>query len=89
MIEPPPCTTISGITCFMVRKAPFRLTASTLSQASSDSSTTPPISAMPTLLSSTSMRPKSAIAAFTIASTSSFFVTSARNGSASAAFAAR
>ena len=27
MIEPPPCTTISGMTCFMVRKALFRLTA--------------------------------------------------------------
>src|SRR6185295_6466082 len=44
--------------------------------------TTPPTSAMPTLLSSTSMRPKSAMQAFTIDSTSSFFVTSATNGSA-------
>src|ERR1043165_3626764 len=82
MIEPPPCTTIIGITCFMVRKALFRLTASTRSHASSGNSTTPPTSAMPTLLSSTSMRPKSAMQAFTIASTSAFFDTSARNGSA-------
>src|SRR6185503_13577314 len=82
MIEPPPCTTMMGMTCFIVRKALLRLTSSTLSQASSDSSTTPPTSAIPTLLSSTSMRPKSAMQAFTIASTSAFFDTSARNGSA-------
>src|SRR5205085_1766689 len=83
MIAPPPSTTISGITCFIVRNALFRLTLSTRSQDCSDSSTTPPTSAMPTLLSSTSMRPKAATQAFTIASTSSFLVTSARNGSAS------
>src|SRR5256885_15784257 len=83
MIEPPPSTTISGMTCFMVRNALLRLTAITRSHLSSGSSTTPPTSAMPTLLSRTSMRPKSATQARTIASTSSFFVTSARNGSAS------
>src|ERR1044072_4667508 len=82
MIEPPPCTTMIGMTCFIVRKAPLRLTLSTLSQVSSSISTTPPISAMPTLLSSTSMLPKSAMQALTMASTSSFFDTSARNGSA-------
>src|SRR5262245_27277562 len=82
MIEPPPSTTISGMTCFMVRNTLFRLTAMTRSHCSSGNSTTPPISAMPTLLSSTSMRPKSAMHAFTMASTSSFLVTSARNGSA-------
>src|ERR1044072_5838879 len=70
------------MTCFMVRNALFRFTAMTRSHCSSGSSTTPPISAMPTLLSSTSMRPKSAMQALTIASTSSFLVTSARNGSA-------
>src|SRR3954447_22172425 len=82
MIEPPPCTTISGMTCFMVRNALFRLTAMTRSHLSSGSSTTPPTSAMPTLLSRISIRPKSATQARTIASTSSFLVTSARNGSA-------
>src|ERR1043165_1372953 len=70
------------MTCFMVRNALLRLTAMTRSHCSSGSSTTPPTSAMPTLLSSTSIRPKSAMQAFTIASTSSFLVTSARNGSA-------
>ena len=35
MIEPPPCTTISGMTCFMVRNALFRFTASTRSHVSS------------------------------------------------------
>src|SRR5438477_1328728 len=83
MIEPPPSTTISGMTCFMVRNALLRLTAMTRSHLSSGSSTTPPTSAMPTLLSRMSMRPKSATHARTIASTSSFLVTSARNGSAS------
>src|SRR5437588_525895 len=82
MMEPPPSTTISGMTCFMVRNAPFRFTAITRSHFSSGNSTTPPTSAMPTLLSRMSMRPKSATHARTIASTSSFFVTSARNGSA-------
>src|SRR6187455_387568 len=82
MIEPPPCTTMMGMTCFIVRKALLRLTSSTLSQLSSLISTTPPTSAIPTLLSSTSMLPKSAMQAFTIASTSAFFETSARNGSA-------
>src|SRR4051794_6483494 len=70
------------MTCFMVRKALFRFTAMTRSHCSSGNSTTPPTSAIPTLLSSTSMRPKSAMHAFTIASTSSLLVTSARNGSA-------
>src|SRR6476646_9538318 len=67
----------------MVRNALFRFTAMTRSHCSSGNSTTPPTSAMPTLLSSKSMRPKSAMHAFTIASTSLLFVTSARNGSAS------
>src|SRR5436305_4121953 len=71
------------MTCFMVRKALLRFTAMTRSHCSSGSSTTPPTSAMPTLLSSTSMRPKSATQARTIASTSASLVTSARNGSAS------
>src|SRR5438270_6124527 len=71
------------MTCFMVRKALFRFTAMTRSHCSSGNSTTPPTSATPTLLSSTSMRPKSAMHAFTIASTSPLLVTSARNGSAS------
>src|ERR1043165_8634184 len=71
------------MTCFMVRNALLRFTAMTRSHCSSGSSTTPPISAIPTLLSSTSMRPKSAMQAFTIDSTSSLLVTSARNGSAS------
>src|SRR4051812_34900047 len=70
------------MTCFMVRKALLRFTAMTRSHCSSGNSTTPPTSAMPTLLSSTSMRPKSAMHAFTIASTSSLLVTSARKGSA-------
>src|SRR3954454_3865681 len=67
----------------MVRNALFRFTAITRSHCSSGNSTTPPTSAMPTLLSRRSMRPKSAMHAFTIASTSLLFVTSARNGSAS------
>src|SRR3954471_556750 len=71
------------MTCFMVRKALFRFTAMTRSHCSSGNSTTPPTSAIPTLLSSTSMRPKSAMHAFTITSTSLLLVTSARNGSAS------
>src|SRR5947209_13915803 len=71
------------MTCFMVRNALFRLTAITRSHFSSGSSTTPPTSAMPTLLSRMSMRPKSATHARTIASTSLFLVTSARNGNAS------
>src|ERR1051325_5864077 len=66
----------------MVRNALFRFTAMTRSHCSSGNSTTPPISAMPTLLSSTSMRPKSATHAVTIASAASLLVTSARNGSA-------
>src|SRR4051812_42912063 len=70
------------MTCFMVRKALLRFTAMTRSHCSSGNSTTPPTSAIPTLLSSTSMRPKSAMHAFTIASTSSLLVTSARNGNA-------
>src|SRR6478672_12522180 len=70
------------MTCFMVRNALFRFTAMTRSHCSSGNSTTPPTSAMPTLLSRRSMRPKSAMHAFTIASTSLLFVTSARNGSA-------
>src|SRR5436190_95846 len=71
------------MTCFMVRNALFRFTAITRSHFSSGNSTTPPTSAMPTLLSRMSMRPKSATQARTIASTSSLLVTSARNGSAS------
>src|ERR1044072_3607128 len=82
MIEKPPCTNMIGMTCFIVRKEPLRLPLSTLSHVSSSISTTPPISAMPTLLSITSMLPKSAMQALTMASTSSFFDTSARNGSA-------
>src|SRR3954452_18908886 len=70
------------MTCFMVRNALFRFTAITRSHLSSGNSTTPPTSAIPTLLSRMSMRPKSATHAFTIASTSSLLVTSARNGSA-------
>src|SRR5436305_3698855 len=66
----------------MVRTPLFTFTAMTRSHCSSGNSTTPPTSAMPTLLSSTSMRPKSAMHAFTIASTSSLLVTSARKGSA-------
>src|SRR5256885_7701499 len=83
MIEPPPSTTINGMTCFIVRNALFRFTAITRSHFSSGNSTTPPTSAIPTLLSRMSMRPKSATQARTIASTSAFLVTSARNGSAS------
>src|SRR6478735_7938376 len=67
----------------MVRNTLFRFTAMTRSHCSSGNSTTPPISAMPTLLSSTSTRPKSATQAFTMSSTSSLLVTSAWNGSAS------
>ena len=57
MIEPPPCFCITGMTCFMARNALLRLTANTRSHSASVTSTTLPISAMPTLLSSTSMRP--------------------------------
>jgi hypothetical protein len=57
MIEPPPCRAITGMTCFMARKALLRLTANTRSQSASGTSTTFPVSAIPTLLSSTSMRP--------------------------------
>src|SRR4051794_39627614 len=71
------------MTCFMVRNALFRFTAMTRSHCSSGNSTTPPTSAMPTLLSSRSTRPKSAMQALTIASTFLLRVTSARNGSAS------
>src|SRR5436190_1268734 len=70
------------MTCFMVRNALFRFTAITRSHFSSGNSTTPPTSAIPTLLSRMSMRPKSATHARTIASTSLLLVTSARNGSA-------
>src|SRR5258706_2858523 len=79
MIEPPPCRAITGMTCFMARKALLRLTANTRSQSASETSTTFPVSAMPTLLSSTSMRPKVLRHAATIASTSAARETSAVN----------
>src|SRR5207248_8196597 len=79
MIEPPPCRAITGITCFMARKALLRLTAKTRSHSASETSTTLPISAMPTLLSSTSIRPYELRHASTIASTSAARETSAVN----------
>src|SRR5580692_9014516 len=82
MIEPPPCPAITGMTCFMARKALLRLTAKTRSQSASASSTTPPTNAMPTLLSSTSMRPKVETQASTTAATSAALLTSARHAAA-------
>src|SRR5687767_1340749 len=38
MIEPPPCRSMTGITCFMARKQVFGLIANIRSQASSESS---------------------------------------------------
>src|SRR5688572_6031076 len=82
-IAPPPCRSIAGMTCFMARKQLLRLTAKTRSQTSSESSTTPPTSTMPTLLSSTSMRPKRSRQAATARSTSADRDASACQASAS------
>src|SRR3984957_17724116 len=73
---------MTGMTCFMARYALLRLTANTRSQSASDTSTTLPISAMPTLLSSTSMRPKAFRQAATMASTSPARDASAVNAAA-------
>jgi hypothetical protein len=66
-----------GMTCLHVRKTLFRFTRRTRSQLSSLSSTTPPSDVIPTLLWSTSIRPKRSRHACTSPATASASATSA------------
>src|SRR6266851_4352487 len=67
-IAPLPCRSMCGSTCLQVRNMLFKFTSLTRSQLSSLVSTGPPISTMPTLLCSTSIRPNAVMQASTIRS---------------------
>src|SRR5215471_2786670 len=82
-IAPLPCFSITGSTYLAVRKKLLTLTSKTRSHSSSPSSTGPPVEPMPTLLSSTSMRPQRCRQASTIALTLSLREASASNAAAS------
>ena len=71
-----PACSMTGITCLQVRNTLLRLKSIWRSQASSDSSTGPPGADPPTLLTRTSIRPKAATQASTIAATWALSVTS-------------
>src|SRR5260221_10019540 len=77
-IAPPPCFSITGITCLQARNTLFRLKSTCASQTSSDISTGPPAAEPPTLLTRMSRRPKCSTHASTIAATALPSVTSQR-----------
>jgi hypothetical protein len=77
MIDPPPTLSISGISYFIERNIPFRLTASTESHVdSSVSATGLPNASIPALLNATSSLPKAATVCDTAFAQSSAFETS-------------
>src|SRR5216683_4865805 len=82
-IAPLPCFSMTGSTCLAVRKKLFTLTSNTRCHSSSLSSTGPPVEPMPTLLSSTSMRPHLARQVSTIDLTLSFLEASDSKATAS------
>src|SRR5438067_7514646 len=75
-IAPPPWCSITGSTCLQPRNTLFRLKSTCASHTSSLISTGPPAAEPPTLLTSTSTRPKRSRHARTICATASLLVTS-------------
>src|SRR5437588_1240020 len=75
-IAPPPWRSITGSTCLQPRNTLFRLKSTCASHTASLISTGPPAAEPPTLLTSTSTRPKRSRHARTMLATASLLVTS-------------